>query len=136
MLVFHLRASLTNHASAPPVCAQALIKTYEVHEEDAVWRCFFSVVRYEQMREQMCGLSITKLLDHPDPLMERDYPKIDTSQKSIITKQVRAGYLFSLPSCLNPPWSFGTCHRTSSITSAQVKRRRGEPGSLFLSTRR
>ena len=55
-------------ASAPPVFAEALIKTYEVHEEDAVRRCFFSVTRDEQMHEQMCGLSITKLLEHPDPL--------------------------------------------------------------------
>src|ERR1051325_7223386 len=30
-------------ASAPPVFAQAVIKTYEVHEEDPVRRCFFSV---------------------------------------------------------------------------------------------
>ena len=49
-------------ASAPPVFAEALIKTYEVHEEDAVRRCFFSVTRDEQMHEQMCGLSITCLL--------------------------------------------------------------------------
>ncbi|MCF8480431.1 MAG: hypothetical protein K9H25_08375 [Rhodospirillum sp.] len=55
-------------ASAPPVFAEALIKTYEVHEEDAVRRCFFSVTRDEQNHEQMCGLAITKLLEHPDPL--------------------------------------------------------------------
>jgi hypothetical protein len=55
-------------ASAPPVFAAALIKCYEDHEEDAVRRCFFSVTRDEQNHEQMCGLAITKLLDHPDPL--------------------------------------------------------------------
>ncbi|SOE00840.1 diiron oxygenase [Caenispirillum bisanense] len=55
-------------ASAPPVFAEALIKTYEVHEEDPVRRCFFSVTRDEQNHEQMCGLAITKLLEHPDPL--------------------------------------------------------------------
>ncbi|MCP3867672.1 MAG: hypothetical protein GY703_06165 [Gammaproteobacteria bacterium] len=55
-------------ASAPPVFAQALIKTYEDHEEDPVRRCFFSVVRDEQNHEQMCGLAITRLLDHPDAL--------------------------------------------------------------------
>lgn len=55
-------------ASAPPVFAGALIKTYEMHEEDAVRRCFFSVTRDEQMHEQMCGLAITKLLEHTDPL--------------------------------------------------------------------
>jgi len=53
-------------ASAPPVFAQALIKTYEDHEEDPVRRCFFSVTRDEQNHEQMCGLAITRLLDHPD----------------------------------------------------------------------
>ncbi len=55
-------------ASAPPVFAQALIKTYQDHEEDPVRRCFFSVTRDEQNHEQMCGLAITRLLDHPDPL--------------------------------------------------------------------
>lgn len=55
-------------ASAPPVFAEAFIKTYEMHEEDAVRRCFFSVTRDEQNHEQMCGMSITKLLEHPDPL--------------------------------------------------------------------
>ena len=55
-------------ASAPPVFASAMIKTYEAHEEDAVRRCFFSVTRDEQNHEQMCGMAITKFLEHPDPL--------------------------------------------------------------------
>ncbi|KAF0222020.1 MAG: hypothetical protein FD176_2998 [Rhodospirillaceae bacterium] len=55
-------------ASAPPVFASAFIKTYENHEEDPVRRCFFSVTRDEQNHEQMCGLAITKLLEHPDPI--------------------------------------------------------------------
>ncbi len=55
-------------ASAPPVFAEALIKTYEVHEEDPVRKCFFSVTRDEQNHEIMCGLAITKLLGHPDPI--------------------------------------------------------------------
>ncbi|WP_296403145.1 hypothetical protein [Zoogloea sp.] len=55
-------------ASAPPVFAEALIKTYEVHEEDPVRKCFFSVTRDEQNHEIMCGLAITRMLGHPDPL--------------------------------------------------------------------
>ena len=55
-------------ASAPPVFSAALIKCYEDHEEDPVRRCFFSVLRDEQNHEQFCGLSITKLLEHPDAL--------------------------------------------------------------------
>lgn len=55
-------------ASAPPVFAEALIKTYEVHEEDPVRRCFFSVLRDEQNHEIVCGKFITMLLGHPDPL--------------------------------------------------------------------
>lgn len=55
-------------ASAPPVFAEALIKTYEVHEEDPVRRCFFSVLRDEQNHEIVCGKFITKLLGHSDPL--------------------------------------------------------------------
>jgi hypothetical protein len=49
----------------PPVFAEALIKTYEVHEEDPVRKCF-SVTRDEQNHEIMCGLAITKMLGHPD----------------------------------------------------------------------
>jgi hypothetical protein len=66
-------------ASAPPVFAQALIKTYEDHEEDPVRRCFFSVTRDEQNHEQMCGLAITRLLDHPDALTYT--PKSDLGRK-------------------------------------------------------
>ena len=66
-------------ASAPPVFAQALIKTYEDHEEDPVRRCFFSVTRDEQNHEQVCGLAITRLLDHPDALTYA--PKSDLGMK-------------------------------------------------------
>ena len=183
-------------ASAPPVFAEALIKTYEVHEEDAVRRCFFSVTRDEQNHEQMCGLAITKLLGSPSPLehepkselgklaqrnakwlyynggrywngykkavpkyslavlfssflmgeiaaatifhqmaagckepvfkegfrnigrdegrhmaicmsvMERDYPKLPKEDAAIITKQIRAGYLFLSAVLFEPPVEF------------------------------
>lgn len=183
-------------ASAPPVFAAALIKTYEDHEEDPVRRCFFSVTRDEQNHEHMCGLAITKLLDWPDPLtyepktelgerlqknakwlywngarywdgykqavpryslavlfssflmgeiaaatifhqmatgakepvfeaafknigrdegrhmaicmtlMQRDYPKLDLSERSVITKQIRAGYLFLSAVLFEPPADF------------------------------
>ncbi len=183
-------------ASAPPVFAAALIKTYEVHEEDPVRKCFFSVQRDEQNHEIMCGMAITKLLAHPDPLtyepktelgrklqknakwlyynggrywtgykqavpkydlavlfssflmgeiaaatifkqmydnsrepvfkegfrnigrdegrhmamcmavMERDYPKLPAEHKSIVTKQIRAGYLFLSAVLFEPPMDF------------------------------
>lgn len=183
-------------ASAPPVFASAFIKTYENHEEDAVRRCFFSVTRDEQFHEQMCGLAITKLLNHPDPLtyepkselgelaqrnakwlyfnggrywegykqavpkysmavlfssflmgeiaaatifhqmaagarepvfqqafrnigrdegrhmaicmtlMERDYPKLAPADRALITKQIRAGYLFLSAVLFEPPTDF------------------------------
>lgn len=67
-------------ASAPPVFAEALIKTYEDHEEDPVRRCFFSVLRDEQNHEQLCGMAITKLLDHPDPLTYE--PKTELGKKA------------------------------------------------------
>ena len=183
-------------ASAPPVFAAALIKTYEAHEEDPVRRCFFSVTRDEQNHEQVCGLAITKLLEHPDPLsyvakteigrkaqrnahwlyyngarywtgyksavpkyslavlfssflmgeiaaatifhqmaakctepvfkeafrnigrdegrhmaiclslMGRDYPKMDLADKPLITKQIRAGFLFLSGVLYEPPEDF------------------------------
>ena len=183
-------------ASAPPVFAEALIKTYEVHEEDPVRKCFFSVTRDEQNHEQMCGMAITKFLEHPDPLtyepktelgkrlqknakwlyfnggrywngykqavpkyslavlfssflmgeiaaatifhqmaagctepvfkeafrnigkdegrhmgiclalMERDYPKLAVEDRSLITKQIRAGYLFLSAVLFEPPMDF------------------------------
>lgn len=183
-------------ASAPPVFASAFVKTYEAHEEDAVRRCFFSVTRDEQNHEQICGMVITKMLEHPDPLtyepkteigrkaqrnakwlyynggrywngyknavpkyslavlfssflmgeiaaatifhqmaakctepvfkeafrnigrdegrhmaicmqlMERDYPKMDVSDKPLITKQIRAGYLFLSGVLFEPPEDF------------------------------
>ncbi|GAB4019190.1 MAG: hypothetical protein Fur0010_20920 [Bdellovibrio sp.] len=67
-------------ASAPPVFAAAMIKTYEVHEEDPVRRCFFSVTRDEQNHEQVCGMFITKLLEHPDPLTYQ--PKTEVGKQA------------------------------------------------------
>ena len=183
-------------ASAPPVFAEAFIKTYEVHEEDAIRRCFFSVTQDEQNHEQMCGLAITKLLEAPSyleyepktelgkklqknvawlyynggrywdgykqavpkyslavlfssflmgeiaaatifhqmaanctepvfqegfknigrdegrhmaiclTLMERDYPSLSEEEKPIITKQIRAGYLFLSAVLFEPPEEF------------------------------
>lgn len=66
-------------ASAPPVFAEALIKTYEDHEEDAARKCFFSVTADEQGHEIMCGLAITKLLEHEDPLTYE--PKTDLGRR-------------------------------------------------------
>ena len=183
-------------ASAPPVFASALIKTYDDHEEDPVRRCFFSVTRDEQNHEQMCGLAITKFLGHDDPLtyqpktdlgkrlqknamwlyynggrywngyknavpkyslavlfssflmgeiaaatifkqmhdnsrelvfkeafrnigrdegrhmaicmalMERDYPRLAAEDKALVTKQIRAGYLFLSAVLFEPPEEF------------------------------
>lgn len=183
-------------ASAPPVFASALIKTYESHEEDPVRKCFFSVTRDEKHHEEMCGLAITKLLESPGPLehepktelgkrlkknvewlyyngsrywegykkavpkyplavlfssflmgeiaaatifkqmsdncdepvfkdafrnigrdegrhiaiclqvMQRDYPKLDVENKPLITKQIRAGYLFLSGVLFEPPEDF------------------------------
>ncbi len=183
-------------ASAPPVFASAFIKTYELHEEDAVRRCFFSVTQDEQNHEQMCGLAIRKLLAWDDPmtyepktelgmkaqrnaqwlyfnggrywegykqavpkyslavlfssflmgeiaaatifhqmaagarepvfqeaftnigrdegrhmaicmtLMERDYPKLAVEDRDLITKQIRAGYLFLSAVLFEPPEDF------------------------------
>ena len=183
-------------ASAPPVFAEAFIKTYEVHEEDAIRRCFFSVTQDEQNHEQMCGLAITRLLEAPSFLeyepktelgkrlqknvawlyynggrywtgykqavpkysmavlfssflmgeiaaatifhqmaasceepvfqeafknigrdegrhmaicltvMERDYPDLSPEEKPVITKQIRAGYLFLSAVLFEPPEEF------------------------------
>ncbi len=39
-------------------------------------------------------------------LMERDYPKLDLSERDIITKQIRAGYLFLSAVLFEPPEDF------------------------------
>jgi len=38
--------------------------------------------------------------------MERDYPKLPAEEKSIITKQIRAGYLFLSAVLFEPPADF------------------------------
>lgn len=182
-------------ASAPPVFANALTRTYEVHEEDAVRRAFFSIERDEQNHEQFCGLAISRLtpggpLDYEpqtdlgkraqrnakwlyhnggrywtgynkalpryslavvfssflmgetaaatlfhhmanhceEPvfkegfrnigrdegrhmavcltLMERDYPKISAEDRALVTKQIRAGYVFLSGVLFEPPEDF------------------------------
>jgi hypothetical protein len=39
-------------------------------------------------------------------LMERDYPKLDLSDRALITKQIRAGYLFLSAVLFEPPEDF------------------------------
>ena len=39
-------------------------------------------------------------------LMERDYPKLDLSDRALITKQIRAGYLFLSAVLYEPPEDF------------------------------
>ncbi|MGP6157661.1 MAG: hypothetical protein ACLPYS_09200 [Vulcanimicrobiaceae bacterium] len=66
--------------SAPPVFAEALIKAYEVHEEDPVRRAFFSLVRDEQNHEQLCGMAIARLLESGSPLVYE--PKTELGEKA------------------------------------------------------
>jgi hypothetical protein len=67
-------------ASAPPVFAEALIKAYEVHEEDPVRRAFFSVLRDEQNQEQLCALALTRLIESASPLVYE--PKTELGEKA------------------------------------------------------
>jgi len=48
-------------ASGPAVFARAMIHAYEVHVEDPIRKCFFSVTRDEMNHEEVCGRSINKL---------------------------------------------------------------------------
>jgi rubrerythrin len=48
-------------ASGPAVFARAMIHAYEVHEEDAIRKCFLSVTRDEMNHEEVCGRAINKL---------------------------------------------------------------------------
>lgn len=67
-------------ASAPPVFASAMIKTYEAHEEDAVRKCFFSVTRDEHNHEQTCRIAIQKMLEHDNVLTYE--PKTEIGKKA------------------------------------------------------
>jgi hypothetical protein len=67
-------------ASAPPVFAEALIKAYEVHEEDPVRRAFFSLLRDEHNQEQLCGMAIARLLESASPLVYE--PKTELGEKA------------------------------------------------------
>lgn len=48
-------------ASGPAVFARAMIHAYEIHEEDPVRKCFFSVTRDEMNHEEVCGRAINKM---------------------------------------------------------------------------
>lgn len=48
-------------ASGPAVFARAMIHAYEVHEEDPIRKCFFSVTRDEMNHEEVCGRAINKM---------------------------------------------------------------------------
>ncbi|MBY0548305.1 MAG: hypothetical protein K2W95_13500 [Candidatus Obscuribacterales bacterium] len=48
-------------ASGPAVFARAMIHAYEIHEEDAIRKCFLSVTRDEMNHEEVCGRAITAM---------------------------------------------------------------------------
>ncbi len=48
-------------ASGPAVFARATIHSFEVHEEDPVRKCFFSITRDEMNHEECCQRAIEKL---------------------------------------------------------------------------
>ncbi len=49
-------------ASGPAVFAKATIRAFEMHEEDPVRKCFFSITRDEMNHEETCGRVIERLL--------------------------------------------------------------------------
>lgn len=55
-------------------------------------------------------------------LMERDYPGMQDDERALVTKQIRAGYLFYQPFCLSRPWSSGTYPTT--LLPASVKQKK------------
>jgi rubrerythrin len=48
-------------ASGPAVFARAMIHAYEIHEEDAIRKCFFAVTRDEMNHEEVCGRAINMM---------------------------------------------------------------------------
>jgi rubrerythrin len=48
-------------ASGPAVFARATIHAFEMHQEDPVRKCFFSITRDEMNHEECCQRAITKL---------------------------------------------------------------------------
>jgi len=48
-------------ASGPAVFAKAMVRSYELHEEDPIRRCLFSIVRDEQNHEETCGRMIQRV---------------------------------------------------------------------------
>ncbi|MGH7987814.1 MAG: hypothetical protein ACREQX_16240 [Candidatus Binataceae bacterium] len=51
-------------ASGPAVFARAMIRAFEVHEEDPVRKCFFSITRDETNHEECCQRAIQLLVPH------------------------------------------------------------------------
>jgi rubrerythrin len=49
-------------ASGPAVFARATIHAFEMHEEDPVRKCFFSITRDETNHEEVCGRVIQRLV--------------------------------------------------------------------------
>lgn len=49
-------------ASGPPVFAKAMIHAFEMHEEDPVRKCFFSITRDETNHEECCQRAIQRLV--------------------------------------------------------------------------
>lgn len=47
--------------SGPPVFAKAMIHSYEMHEEDPIRKCFFSITRDEVNHEEVCQRAVTAL---------------------------------------------------------------------------
>src|SRR5918911_1709593 len=81
--------------SGPPVFAKAMIHSYEQHEPDPVRKCFFSITRDEASHMAIC---LATLEDY--------FPKLSDEDKALITKQLRAGFVFLSMILYEPPDDF------------------------------
>lgn len=78
------------------IAAATIFKQMSENCEEMVFKEAFSLIGRDEGRHMAICMS----------LMERDYPQLSDEDKSVITKQIRAGYLFLSAVLYEPPAEF------------------------------
>ena len=87
---------LTRDSGPGEIAAATIFKQMYDNSREAVFKEGFKNIGRDEGRHMAICMAV----------MERDYPGLDESTKAVVTKQIRAGYLFLSAVLFEPPMEF------------------------------
>jgi hypothetical protein len=107
------------------IAAATIFKQMFDNSREAVFKEGFKNIGRDEGRHMAICMAV----------MERDYPGLKEETKAIVTKQIRAGYLFLSAVLFEPPMEFWDLPADFIATSAKAKKWPAAPVSAFPPTK-